>query len=59
MTDAGSVFDERAARRLEIVYTTPDIVDQRRQTRRLLAPQPGERILDVGSGPGLLAGRAG
>jgi len=52
--DAGSVFDERASRQLEALYHTPDIVEQRRRTRRLLAPRPGERILDVGSGPGLL-----
>jgi len=51
---AGSVFDERAARQLEVLYRTPDIVEQRRQTRSLLAPRPGERILDAGSGPGLL-----
>ncbi len=54
MPDAGSVFDERATRQLEALYRTPDIVEQRRQTRHLLAPQPGEHILDVGSGPGFL-----
>jgi SAM-dependent methyltransferase len=30
------------------------VVAQRRQTLRTLALQPGERVLDIGSGPGLL-----
>ena len=54
MPDAESVFDDQTSRRLEVLYSTPDVVNQRRETLRLLAPQPGERILDVGSGPGLL-----
>ena len=49
-------FDEENARRLVAVYTTPDVVDQRRAIRVALALQPGERVLDIGSGPGLLAG---
>jgi arsenite methyltransferase len=48
-------FDEENARRLVAVYTTPDVVDQRRATRAVLALQPGEQVLDIGSGPGLLA----
>jgi arsenite methyltransferase len=48
-------FDAETARRLEAVYTTPDVVAQRLATRRALALQPGERVLDVGSGPGFLA----
>jgi arsenite methyltransferase len=50
----GSVFDEAASRKLEAAYLTPDVVAQRRATLRALALQPGERILDIGSGPGLL-----
>jgi arsenite methyltransferase len=50
----GSVFDEHASRKLEAAYLTPDVVAQRRETLRALALQPGERVLDVGSGPGLL-----
>ena len=48
-------FDEENARRLVAVYMTPDVVDQRRAFRAVLALQPGEHVLDIGSGPGLLA----
>ena len=46
------VFDERAARGIEKIYGTPDVVAQRARFVQLLAPKPGERILDVGMGPG-------
>jgi arsenite methyltransferase len=48
-------FDEDTARQVERVYLTPDVVEQRRLTREALAVQAGERVLDIGSGPGLLA----
>jgi arsenite methyltransferase len=48
-------FDEETARQLERTYLTPDVVEQRRLTREALAVQAGERVLDIGSGPGLLA----
>ena len=48
-------FDEENARRLEAIYMTPDVVDQRRAIRAALSLQPGERVLDIGSGPGFLA----
>jgi arsenite methyltransferase len=48
-------FDEEASRRVEATYTTPDVVEQRRQVIAALGLGPGERVLDVGSGPGLLA----
>jgi ubiquinone/menaquinone biosynthesis C-methylase UbiE len=50
------VFDDALARRLEAVYRTPEMVEQRRVTIEALAlaPGQGERILDIGTGPGLL-----
>ncbi len=48
-------FDETASRRLLKTYLTPDIVAQRGLVREAVAPRPGERVLDIGSGPGLLA----
>jgi arsenite methyltransferase len=48
-------FDEDASRRVERIYTTPDVVEQRHTILRSLALQPGERVIDIGSGPGLLA----
>lgn len=47
-------FDDDAARRIDRTYATPDVVEQRARTLALLDPQPGERVLDVGSGPGYL-----
>jgi arsenite methyltransferase len=47
-------FDEENARRVEAVYMTPDVVAQREATRAALALEPGERVLDIGSGPGFL-----
>jgi arsenite methyltransferase len=49
-------FDADDSRRVEALYLTQDVVEQRREVLRLLAPAAGERVLDIGSGPGLLAG---
>jgi ubiquinone/menaquinone biosynthesis C-methylase UbiE len=48
-------FDEAAARRLQVAYMTPDVVAQRRQTLTALALRPGEKVVDIGTGPGYLA----
>ena len=46
-------FNEQRAKHVEAVYKTPDVVAQRRDVLRVLGPRRGERILEVGSGPGL------
>jgi ubiquinone/menaquinone biosynthesis C-methylase UbiE len=47
-------FDEKEAAETERSYLTPDVVATRAVVMELLAPGPGERVLDVGSGPGML-----
>jgi arsenite methyltransferase len=47
-------FDEDGARRIQRTYSTPDVVQQRAEVLALLAARPGERVLDIGSGPGFL-----
>jgi ubiquinone/menaquinone biosynthesis C-methylase UbiE len=47
-------FDEKAARNIQRLYSTPDVARQRAEVLALLAARPGERVLDVGSGPGFL-----
>src|SRR5436305_14127569 len=53
--DATLQFDEGASRRSEETYMTPDVVEQRRAVRAALALREGEKVLDIGSGAGLLA----
>ena len=48
-------FDERAARRIEAVYATPDVAATRAAVLGALEPRPGERIVDLGCGPGYMA----
>jgi SAM-dependent methyltransferase len=48
----GLEFDESLGEQLEVVYRTRDILRRRRLVHEALGPQPGERILDVGCGPG-------
>ncbi len=45
-------FDEDAAKRIEALYLIGDAVRRRRIVREALGASPGERILDVGCGPG-------
>jgi ubiquinone/menaquinone biosynthesis C-methylase UbiE len=47
-----AVFDEEGSRQLEAVYRIGDVVRRRDLVRSSLAAAPGERILDVGCGPG-------
>lgn len=48
-------FSSEGARLTNLSYQRPDVLNQRRYTLKYLDLQPGEQVLDVGSGPGLLA----
>jgi arsenite methyltransferase len=48
-------FDAATAKTLEKAYHKRDMIRRRRHVREALAAQPGERILDVGCGPGFYA----
>ena len=48
-------FDAATTKRVEALYLTPDVVAQRAEILNSLALRMGERVLDVGVGPGLLA----
>ena len=48
-------FGNASARRVETSYLTADVVEQRRRVIAALALRPGEAVLDIGTGPGLLA----
>ena len=47
-----TVFDEQTGKQLEALYRIGDVVRRRGLVRSSLAAAPGERILDVGCGPG-------
>ena len=47
-------FDNEAARNLETIYSSPDVVAQRSATLERLRLRPGEEVIDVGCGPGFL-----
>jgi ubiquinone/menaquinone biosynthesis C-methylase UbiE len=46
------VFDEDTANRIEALYHIGDARRRRRLVREALAARPGDRVLDVGCGPG-------
>lgn len=52
---AGLHFDQATWRRAEATYMTPEQVGQRRMVRAALGLEPGQDVLDIGSGPGFLA----
>ncbi len=45
-------FDEKMAQALEVIYGTRDVLRRRSLVHDTLAAAPGERLLDVGCGPG-------
>ncbi len=47
-------YDEAESRKTERIYLTPEIIRQRAATMEALHLQAGERVVDVGCGPGLL-----
>lgn len=49
------MFDDTTSRRMEAIYRTPDAALRRRAVLEALAPQPGESVVDIGTGPGFLA----
>ncbi len=58
MAESGLQYDRAAARALVAIYATPDVVATRHRVLHALELRPGERLLDVGSGPGFLAAEA-
>jgi arsenite methyltransferase len=51
----GLQFDKETSRKIEALYLTPDVVAQRCQVLKTLQLRESERVLDIGTGPGLLA----
>jgi arsenite methyltransferase len=51
---SGISYSEEAAQTLMAIYSTPDAVAQREATLQRLALKIGDRVIDVGCGPGFL-----
>lgn len=51
---SGLEFTEEAARQLEAIYMTPDVIAQRSETLKHLQLIEGEHVMDIGCGPGFL-----
>ena len=51
----GLQFDEQMARRVEAVYKTQDAVRRRETVLDALQLKSGERVVDIGTGPGFVA----
>ena len=56
---SGLEFTKEAAKRLERIYLTRDVVAQRLETIRQLNLASGESVLDIGCGPGYLCASIG
>jgi arsenite methyltransferase len=48
-------FNDKAAEQLLAAYVTPDVKEQRQKVIDVLQLQTGQKVLDIGSGPGYLA----
>jgi arsenite methyltransferase len=46
------VFDEKLVEQLEVLYRSRDVLRRRQLVYEALGAQPGDRVLDVGCGPG-------
>ena len=55
----GLAFDPEMSRGLELQYTRPAMVLRRAHALALADPKEGERVIDVGSGPGFLTADLG
>jgi arsenite methyltransferase len=51
---SGLAFSDDAAEKLIAAYSTRDLVRQREATLQRLSLSPGERVIDIGCGPGFL-----
>ena len=51
---SGLTFTNQAAKRLEALYTTAEVVAQRSETLKKLNLAEGDSVIDLGSGPGFL-----
>ena len=49
------VFDERIVAGLEVMYRTRDVLRRRQLVRDALQCAPGQRVIDIGCGPGFYA----
>ena len=50
-----ALFDEATSRRIEAMYRSEDAVRRRRAVLGALQPSAGERVVDIGTGPGFVA----